>query len=144
MMRTLIPLCVVLGLSAPVFAGDYTLNISQIDARKTPQSGTWRAGVNIWQESEPDNGDAWHGGEDEFKGANAVLPAILQLDGLSAGEKVVLFVGVDDDAEDAGNTTAEDKLEIPFKVFPSKSKEKVYSFKNNDWSLRVHYTLTKE
>jgi len=66
----------------------------------------------------------------------------LELGGLSSGEEVVLFLGLDDDAEDAGGDKAEDKHEVTFKVFTS-SKEKVYDYASGDWSMRIHYTLAK-
>jgi len=135
-------LVVLVGFASESLAQDYTLKISKIEMKKTPQSGTWRAGVSIRQKAEPDNRDSWHGGETEFEGAGAVLPAKLELGGLSSGEEVVLFLGLDDDAEDAGGDKAEDKHEVTFKVFTS-SKEKVYDYASGDWSMRIHYTLAK-
>lgn len=123
--------------------GDYILRIQQIDAKKTPQSGDWRAGVSVHQGSEPDNRDSWHGGEAKFSGVDAVLPVKLVIGGLDSADQIVLFVGLDDDAEDAGGAQAEDQLNIPFKVFPTFDKEKIYDYVAGDWSLRIHYTLTK-
>lgn len=123
--------------------GEYILKIGKIEMKKTPQHGGWRAGVTIYQEAEKDNRDSWHGGEKEFSGADASLPVSLELGGLSAAEKVALFVGLDNDAEDAGSESASDKITVSFKVFPSGSKEKVYDFSDGNWSIRITYTLTK-
>lgn len=115
-----------------------TLKITQIEAKKPPQSGDWRAGVAVWQDSEPDTRDSWHGGEDRFSGSNAILPVNLELGGIASGQQVVVWVAIDDDAEDAGTDKAEDQMKIPFKVFAS-TKEKVYDHGSGDWSLRIHY-----
>ena len=64
------------------------------------------------------------------------------LGGLESGEVIALFIGLDDDVSDAGSADAEDKLEFEFKVFPT-SKDRIYDFTRGDWSIRVHYTLTK-
>lgn len=125
-------------------AGEYILTISNIEMKKTPQSGDWRAGVTVWQDEEKDNRDSWHGGEKKFEGASAVLPVNLELGGLGVGEPISLFIGIDDDAEDAGSiSTAEDKLTLTFKVFPTRDKERNFGFSSSDWSVIVHYTLQK-
>ena len=125
--------------------GEFVLKITRIEMKATPQSGTWRAGVEIKQVAERDNSDAWHGGETEFGGASAVLPVNLTLSGLEAGEQVELFIGLDDDAEDAGSSDAEDQFRPAFKVFPSGTAEKTVHLENgNDWNVFVHYTLKKE
>lgn len=143
-MKSLICILIALsGMANWVNAQDYVLKIDRIEMKKTPQSGTWRAGVSVRQSKEPDNRDSWHGGETEFEGAGAVLPCRLELGGLSLGEEIILFFGLDDDAEDAGGDKAEDKLEIKFKVFPTVDKEKIYDFAAGDWSTRIHYTLKK-
>ena len=143
MMKVLLTAGFALVLSAPTVAGDYVLKVSKIEAKKTPQSGDWSAGVSLRQKAEPDNRDSWHGGEGKFEGEGAVLPVDLELGGLDSGEPVTLFVGIDDDGEDAGGDNAEDKLEIEFKVFSTRSKERVYDYAQDDWSLRIHYTLEK-
>lgn len=122
---------------------EYILTISRIEMKKTPNHGSWRAGVTIYQESEKDNRDSWHGGEREFSGADANLPVSLELGGLSVAEKVALFVGLDNDAEDAGAESASDKITVPFKVFPTRAKEKVYDYSDGNWSMRITYTLSK-
>lgn len=128
------------SLSHTVYAqGDFTLKISKIDMKKTPQSGDWRAGAKICQEADKDNQDSWHGGENKFSGSNASLPVNLELSGLKSAEIASLFIGLDDDAEDAGNESkSEDKLDVKFKVFPTGGKEKLYSYSTGDWSIVVH------
>ena len=124
--------------------GDFTLKITKIDMKKTPQSGDWRAGCRISQEAEKDNQDSWHGGENKYDGPDASLPVNLELSGLNSGEMMSLFIGLDDDAEDAGNESkSEDKLYVKFKVFGTGDKEKLYSYSSGDWSIVVHYTLKK-
>jgi hypothetical protein len=66
------------------------------------------------------------------------------LGGIGAADNISIFIGLDDDAEDAGSmSTAEDKLTITFKVFPTPNKEKVFSHSGGDWSVMIHYTLMK-
>ncbi len=125
--------------AAPV----YSLMVSKIDLRKTPQSGDYRAGASIKQEAESDNKDSWHGGENKYDGNSASIPVNFFLGGLGSAEVVSLFIGLDDDAEDAGNESkSEDQLHLKFKVFPTGGKEKLYDHQEGDWSIVVHYTLT--
>ena len=131
-------------LQSKLYAQDYNLKISKIDMKKTPQSGDWRAGARVSQESEKDNQDSWHGGESKFDGPDASIPVNLELSGLHSGELISLFIGSDDDAEDAGNESkSEDKLYVKFKVFGSGGKEKLYSYSTGDWSILIHYSLSK-
>ena len=143
LLTTLVVAFLCLGTSKS-YAQDYTLKVTKIDMKKTPQSGDWRAGATIKQESEPDNRDSWHGGESKFDGPDASIPVNLNVGGLKSGEMMSLFIGLDDDAEDAGNESkSEDKLYLKFKVFPSNGKEKLFAHQEGDWSIVIHYTLSK-
>jgi hypothetical protein len=102
--------------------------------KKTPQSGTWRAGVTVWQEKNRVNQASWHGGEKEYEGADASLSVGLELRHIDSGDTISLFFGLDDDAGDAGSSTAEDKLTISFPVVPSVGKENTFIYSRGDWS----------
>jgi hypothetical protein len=117
------------------------LVISQLEVRKTPQSGTWRAGAYLIDNTTNSQSPLglWHGGESEFHGIKAMLPVNFMA--TIRSKEVMVFLGLDDDAEDAGNdNTAEDKLFIRFIPLETGMKTtRTFSYVKGKWHVLIHY-----
>lgn len=123
-------------------ADEYVLEISKIIMQRSPLTGEMWAGSTLYQAAEKENWDASIG-EAAVQGDNLVFPVNLEIGGIHAGEAVILFVSLDESRAKAGKDIAEYKFEFRFKVFPTRSKEKVYACNYEGWSFKIHYRLTK-
>jgi hypothetical protein len=140
-------LCVI---TFTVYSQDYTFKISRVVMRKTPQSGTWKAGVNLSVLYYPPGKDyvknefRWHGGEQTFEGFDATLPVKFSATVPMPTIEAIVFIAIDDEAANAGGYDAEDKKQINFKPLITEGKEKWEEFFiPGEWHLFIYYTFTK-
>jgi hypothetical protein len=127
----------------------YKISVFDVCVPKTPQRGSWCAGVTVRAVVEPTRQVSWHGGSRTFEGSQARLSISedgekLQSLGLDLhhvkGGNIEFFLGIDDDPAKAGTLAAADK--VTFSFYPEEAAGgKDYWYQSGDWDVRIRYLV---
>jgi hypothetical protein len=127
----------------------YKISVFDVSVPKTPQRGSWCAGVTVSSVAEPTHKVSWHGGSRTFEGSQARLSVSedgKRLQGLGLelnhvkGGNIEFFLGIDDDPAKAGTPEAADK--VTFSFYPEDlAGGKDHWHQGGDWDVRIRYSV---
>lgn len=127
------------------------LVIYDVYVPKTPQHGSWCAGITARTES--GSQASWSGGKQTYEGKSARLvpgqepgkpprPAMLVLKDVYQGHSIEFFLAIDDDPEKAGTVHAADKITFRFPAGPNNPNGVTCGgYEDAHWKVVVQYYL---